>query len=79
VVLKNSQTYLIGSSSHKVGRGVLTAPIHPTLPFILEFGAGASPKFGAWNLGFFWDLGFGVWSFSGAWILMFGSSLELGV
>src|SRR5258708_17981806 len=23
----------------------------------------ASASFGAWNLGFFWDLGFGIWDF----------------
>src|SRR5438132_1566806 len=26
-----------------------------------------------WNLGFVWDLGFGIWCFSGAWMLVLGA------
>jgi hypothetical protein len=30
-------------------------------------------RFEIWNLGFYWDLGFGVWSFPGVWSLEFGA------
>jgi hypothetical protein len=30
-------------------------------------------RFEICSLGFFWNLGFDVWDFSGAWFLMFGS------
>src|SRR5215475_6204080 len=35
--------------------------------------------FGFWNLRFFWDLGFGIWSFPGAWILVLGAFLTLSL
>src|SRR5439155_20056787 len=30
-------------------------------------------RFGAWGLGFSWDLGFGAWSFPGVWSVVFGA------
>src|SRR5437016_668475 len=37
-------------------------------------------RLGVWDSGFYWSLGFGIWDFSGAWMLVLeaSSSLVLG-